>query len=1303
MSKSGINIFIAGVIALLTISFLKVDGANNVHFFNLNEEYGISIRETNQVLKDDNGFIWIASKLGVVRYMEDDIRTYQLPFDSEDIITLRLVYKNSVLYAYTNNGQILTYNPIQDKFGMAINFSKVLKNPHLVVTRMLVDEQGTMWLASSLGLFSYDAKNGLKSLIQSKNIQYSEWFDANRFFYMADGQINLFNTIDLSSAMYYVLPKEANYAVSNLFYDQKMHTLWIGTLADGIYLLRNDNGDFKLSNIPKIPSLPVLAIESNSDSTMLIGIDGQGIWKINKYSNEVIGVYKENSDDPHSLNGNGVYDIYCDDNKRIWVCTYSGGVSYFDQANSAVTEITHIVNNPNSLVNNDVNGVLEDSDGNIWFATNNGVSFWNVSTNRWKSFYHNEKEHAQVFHDLCEDDQGRIWAGTYSSGVYLIDRKSGKELKHYSFEETGGKFNSNFVFDIYKDSEGNIWIGGVRGDLICYLSQEDRFVSFKDFTVKVIMEYTPGQLLFGSTFGLVLLDTKTGNTTRLVEGYLVHDMLLKDDVIWLCTGGNGVVQYNIKTKAINKFSVDSGLPSNFVNGISFSKGHLWIGTEHGLCRMNEDGDSVMTYNSSPSLSNVSFNQNAHYNLKNGKLIWGTNKGALLFDPDAIQKNESTGRIFYQNLTISGRSIRDSLNPKLKSPLDSLQELSLKYFQNTISLEMIPIGVNSSGLKFSWKLEGLDKEWSMPVNNRILSYSNIPSGKYTLRIRMIDNSSTNVIEERSVIIRVIPPVWEKWWFKYLIVVFVIGLVFFLFAYYIDRLKKQHTEEKVRFFTNTAHDIRTSLTLIKAPVEELSKEKNLTESGKYYLNLAIEQARQLGSVVTQLMDFQKADIGREHLLLSMTDIVQLVSNRMIMLDSYAKSKNIDLVFVPDRERYATAVDESKMEKIIDNLISNAIKYSPDNSQIEIELKFFANKWTFQVKDNGIGIGKKAQRLLFKEFYRGDNAINSKVVGSGIGLLLVKNYVAMHGGNISFSSQENIGSTFQVVIPFKTISRESMAIKDSILTTTSGPIPEISQQVDLENEIPASREMKVLIVEDNDDLLNFMKTTLGNDFKVYTAVDGEKAWEFISKHIPDLVVSDIMMPNMDGFELCKIMKSTYETSHIPIILLTALSEKTDQLHGLRLGADDYLTKPFDMNLLIQRIKSIIRNREVVREKALKLITGDSNEHILTNELNDKFVRKMLEVARANVSNTEFGKEEFASAMNVSSSLLYKKIKSLTDQSPTDFIKTIRLNHAVELLQSRKYTVTEVSELCGFASLTYFGVVFRKHFGKSPSEILD
>jgi len=602
------------------------------------------------------------------------------------------------------------------------------------------------------------------------------------------------------------------------------------------------------------------------------------------------------------------------------------------------------------------------------------------------------------------------------------------------------------------------------------------------------------------------------------------------------------------------------------------------------------------------------------------------------------------------------------------------------------------------------MEGFDEQWSQPTGNNVINYTNIPSGHFILKIRLFDSSLSNVLAERSIKINSIPPFWRTGWFWVLVIIVISGIVFLYLLYYINRLKQEHTEEKVRFFTNTAHDIRTSLTLIKAPVEELSKEKNLTESGKYYLNLAIEQARQLTSVVTQLMDFQKVDVGKEHLLPSMTDIVKLVSNRKIMLASYAKSKNIELVFVPDRENYMTAVDESKMEKIIDNLISNAIKYSLNNSQIQIDLRCDDKKWMLQVKDNGIGISKKAKRQLFKEFYRADNAINSKVVGSGIGLLLVKNYVAMHRGYISCSSQENVGSTFQIVIPFKSMLGKSVATNaPSDIPTASSPIMDVFQQSDSETEIQTSKEMKVLVVEDNDDLLNFMKATLSNDFKVFTAVDGEKAWEFISKQIPDLVVSDIMMPNMDGFELCKIMKSTYETSHIPIVLLTALSEKTDQLQGLGLGADDYLTKPFDMNLLIQRIKSIIRNREVVREKALKLIKGDSNEHILTNELNDKFVKKMVEVARANMTITEFDKEEFASAMNVSSSLLYKKSKSLTDQSPTDFIKTIRLNHAVELLQSKNYTVTEVSELCGFASLGYFSTVFRKHFGKSPSEISE
>jgi len=1299
--KEKISMLIA-VILVLSILFKPVHGADHVQFYNLNEEYGISIRETNQICKDDDGFMWISSKMGIVRYTQDDIRTYQLPYESEDIITVRLVYKNGVLYAYTNNGQIFKYNRIQDQFEMVINISKELRNPYLVVTQMLVDQQGGMWLASSFGLFCYNQGNGLKSL-QNQVVHYIEWFDNIRFFLAIEGKMKLFNTLNFSEEDYFTFPKGANYFVSHLCYDGNLKTLWIGTLRDGLFALKEEDGNLDFSAIAEIPNQPVLAIEANSDSTMLIGIDGQGVWEINKDNSEIISVYKENSDDPHSLKGNGVYDIYCDDADRVWICSYSGGVSYFDQANSIVTEINHVVNNPNSLINNDVNSILEDSDGNLWFATNNGISYRDVSTNRWKAFYHNKKEHAQVFHTLCEDDKGRIWAGTYSSGVYLLDRKSGNELKHYSFEETAGEFNNNFVFDIYKDSRRNIWFGGVRGDLICYFSDKEKFRSYKDITVKVIMEYRPGKMLIGNTVGLMLLDTKTGSTQRLVNGYLVYDMLLKDEVVWLCTSGGGLLGYNLKTKEVKNFTVDSGLPSNFLNSIAYSNGYLWIGTESGLCRMNEDGSTILTFNSLPALSNVSFNQKAHRTLKNGKLIWGTNKGALIFDPAAVQTGQYQGRIFYQDLTISGRSIREFSTPALKNPLDSLQKLPLKYYQNTVSLELIPIGVTSPGSKFLWKMEGLDQEWSKPANSRVLSYSNIPSGTYSLRIRMIDSSLTTIIAERTIDFHVVPPFWRKWWFRVLAVFFIIGLSTFLFAYYIDWLKKQHSEEKIRFFANTAHEIRSSLTLIKGPVEELNKEAGLTDKGIHYLHLATDQTQRLLKVVTQLMDFQKVDVGKEKLFLAMTDIVKTIENRVMMFESYAGTKSIELKFTSNFQKFVTAVDEAMLEKIVDNLISNAIKYSFPDMPVHVGLQCYSNKWILEVQDRGMGIAKKAQRQLFKEYYRDENAVNARIVGSGIGLLLVKNYVSLHGGKVSCTSQQNAGSTFQITLPVKQIDEAFVVPKMPEEKVVRFPLQK-NEMVPTnfgETDSAPSPKMKVLIVEDHDYLREFLKSALELDFHIYLAEDGQQAWSLVQKETPDLVVSDIMMPNMDGFELCRMLKETYETCHIPVILLTALSGKAQQLQGLGLGADDYLTKPFDVTLLQQRIKSIVQNREVIREKALKIIKLSDDEPILGNELNDRFIKRMVEVVHENMANAQFSKDDFAMAMNVSRSLLYKKAKALINQSPMDLLKSVRLDHALDLIKSKKHTITEISELCGFSSVSYFSTVFRMHYGKSPTQV--
>lgn len=1293
------------IIILIAVFLSKTDRVwanDNIHFFNLNEEYGLSIRETNQVCSDADGFIWISSKMAIVRYTQDDIRTYHLPYETEGIVEVGFAYRNNILYAYTNDGQVFKYNSIQDKFEKIINISHELRNPYLFVNNLLVDSAGQLFFSTSFGLFCYNSQTGLKVLVKNQAIPFIEWFDDKNFFYVLNDVVKLFDIETLNSVDYFTFPGAKAYKIAHLSYDRNSGVLWIGTMDQGLYLLEKTTKDIRFESVPGIPNQPILAIEDISDSTLFLGVDGQGLWEINKQTKRVKAVYKEDADNPNSLKGNGVYDVYCDSNKRVWICTYTGGVSFFDMASSEVTSISHVANNPNSLINDDVNSVLEDTRGNIWFATNNGVSCWNPKTDRWRTFFRNKKEQAQVFLALCEDDQGHIWAGSYSSGVYVIDISTGNELAHYSIETAGNKFANDFVFDILKDRRGDIWIGGVRGHLICYRAKEKRFESFNEITVNVLQEYGDDKLLIGATYSLLVFDKKTGRMENIVDGYLVYDIYLRNGIVWICTSGSGLLRYDLSDKSLKQFTVDAGLPSNFVNSIEYSNGYLWIGTESGLCRMNEEDNTIVTYNSILELSHVSFNQDSHCLLKNGSLVMGTNRGALIFKPELLKATREEGRIYFQDLSVAGRSIREipNLNPKIQ--IDSLKEISLKYFQNTIGLELIPIRVSSPGSKFSWKLDGVDQQWSKPGNNKVLSYSNIPNGKFTLRIRMFDSTMTRVIAERSILIHMIPPFWDTWWFRILLVVFVASLSIFGLLYYIDRLKKQHSEEKIRFFSNTAHDIRTSLTLINGPIEELNKEPHLTDKGLHYLHLATEQAHRLSNVVTQLMDFQKVDVGKEKMFFVNADLVKMVRNRVMMFEALAKSKGLDLVFESNLEIYESSVDETMMEKVIDNLLSNAIKYSYPNTQVQVSLRCFNHRWIFEVQDSGIGISKKAQKLLFREYYRGDNAVNSKIVGSGIGLLLVRNYVSLHGGRITCESQQNEGSLFQVIVPFRK-HEEGFGKKEEVKQPIKvfQPVSQTSL-VTKEADVAGGPRMKVLVVEDHEYLREFLKSALQNEFVVHLAEDGEKAWDIITKTTPDLVVSDIMMPNMDGFELCRKMKSTYETSHIPIILLTALAGKAQQLQGLGLGADDYLTKPFDITLLQQRIKSIIQNREAIRSKALKMIKAEENEVVLENELNDKFLKRMVEVVRENIPNSQFSKNDFASAMNVSPSLLYKKVKALTDQSPTDFIKIIRLEHSLELLQTRKYTITEVSELCGFASVGYFSTVFRKHYGKSPTQLI-
>jgi len=1260
--------------------------ANEIRAYRFNDLYGTDIQYTTEACQDKNGFVWISGKSGIMRCTENDCHIYQLPFQTLGMSTIRIIYAQSKLWAYAEDGQLFIYNAIRDRFDLVAQLHLLSKDPFFRVKKLLLDQSGKFWVGDSHFLYEYH-KGIMKKVKPSTEVNDMIWYDKDHLLIANSSGTWIKNIHNGTQKPLCNYKNITNFSVNRMLLDTKNEKLWIGTQSNGLICYNFKTKRNQYCEETRHSPYPILALTQNSDSTLLVGIDGQGIWELSRKNGKVLNVYNENVDNPYSIPSNSIYDLFCDREKRIWICTYAGA-AYYEQKKHPIKQIAHIINQPNSLANNHVNCILENSYGNLWFATNNGLCLWEKRNDKWHTLYNEKHNQAHVFLSLYEDEKQQLWAGTYSSGLFLIDQNTGANLTPKIQKLKGYNQLCKSIFCITKDSQGDIWMGGSDGNTSCFLSREKIFKSYNIKNIFSIAEWKNNQMLLMCVDGVHLLNKKTGHQKILLRRKALNDMLLINDQLWLASYGEGLIGYNLKTKKVEFITKKEGLPSNFLNSILYKKNQLWLGTENGLCCFRPTDRKVVTSSSIQGLPNLSFCQRARCSLKNGQIIFGTHSGGIQFESKAFSQEKQKGHLFYDNLYVMGRSIvQDTIVYPLKTPLNRVKELTLPYNQNTISLKLLALGLPASEAKIAWKLDGFDSQWSQANLPQQINYTNLPTGKFLLKIRLYGTSSDRWLNEREIFITIAPPFWQTGWFMLIILASIGITIYALLRTYINRIKKRHAEDKIRFFANIAHELRTSITLITLPIEELVKEDKLSTHGQTHLQMALKQVRQLSTMVTQLLDFQKADTKKEPLLLEMIDLVALVKNRCMMFELQAKNKELDIIFTSNKDKYTTGIDGTKIERIVDNLLSNALKYSLPGQQIEVDLQALENLWKIRIIDHGIGINVNAQKKLFQEFYRSENAINSKTIGSGIGLLLTRKYVLMHKGTIHYQSEENKGSTFTVEIPFQKIESPSNRTKKT----------EKEDNEFLHNK----HETDIIIAEDNEELRLFLKTALQENYNVVTACDGVEAMECIEKQIPDLIISDVLMPRMDGFELCEKLKSTYEYSHIPILLLTALSDKTEQIHGLGLGADDYLTKPFDMALLQQRIKSIINNRRRIREKALKIIQEPNEEPIMTNQLNDQFVKKALNIVYANLSNSEFNKDSFASEMNVSPSLLYKKIKSFTDQAPSDLIKSIRLNHALELLKSHQYSVTEVGELCGFSSTAYFSTAFKKHFGKTPTEI--
>ena len=754
------------------------------------------------------------------------------------------------------------------------------------------------------------------------------------------------------------------------------------------------------------------------------------------------------------------------------------------------------------------------------------------------------------------------------------------------------------------------------------------------------------------------------------------------------------------------------ISNNIYTILSDADKDIIMSTESGLTSFYPNEKKFYNWTKDMGLMTTHFNALSGTLRKNNKFILGSSDGAVEFDKDMKLPRSYSSKMIFSDFKLFYQTIYpgDEDSP-LKASINDTKVLKLKYNQNRFSLQVSSINYDyPSNILYSWRLEGFYDKWSKPGTENTIRYTNLAPGKYTLRVRAISNEDKRVmLEERSMDIVIAQPFWLTIWAVLLYAAFLCLIAIILLRILILRKQRKVSDEKIHFFINTAHDIRTPLTLIKAPLEELREKEELSKEGISNMNTALRNVNALLRLTTNLINFERADVYSSELYISEHELNTFMNEIFNAFQQYANIKHINFTYESNFRYMNVWFDKEKMESIFKNIISNALKYTPENGNVQVFVSETSDSWSVEVRDTGIGIPANEQKKLFKLHFRGSNAINSKVTGSGIGLMLVWKLVRLHKGKINLSSIENQGSVIKITFPkdskrfrkahLATPSKQRQEIK--VVDNVPPPSPEIYENAQKKENI---NHRRILIVEDNDELRNYLSQTLSEEYVVQVCSNGKEALTIIPEYKPELVISDIMMPEMRGDELCQAIKNNIETSHIPVILLTALNNEKDILSGLQIGADEYVVKPFNIGILKANVANLLANRALLRSKYANLDLDDE-EHDedcinCSQDIDWKFIANVKKNVEDNIDNPALTVDVLCSLMGMSRTSFYNKLRALTDQAPGDYIRLIRLKRAVQLLKEDTHSITEIAEMTGFSDAKYFREVFKKHYNVSPSQ---
>lgn len=1300
----------------------------------LGVEDGLSNRRVYAIEKGPKGYMWFLTHNGIDRYDGKDFKQYRLidsDRDANSMLNLSWLYMgvDGALWEIGKKGRVFRYDSKHDRFKLIYKLpDEVVKGNPIPVSYGFIDTNSVIWLCNEEALYLYDTKAEKTTVIKNhihESITDIEQIDADHYFIGTDVGIH---HAELKDTILSLSPcnklDTLKMQVNDLFLHKESRKLFIGTFQRGIYLYdMNLHQTIKLN--AGLDDVSITRIKNFNEKEILIATDGAGVFKMNVDSYECTPYITADYNCNNGMNGNSIYDFYVDGD-RIWLANYPLGITIRNNQYTNYKWYKHSIGNLQSLVNDQVNAIIEDHDGDLWFATNNGISLYRSKTHQWHSLLSahdaNSKNKNHVFISLCEVSPGIIWAGGYSSGIYQID----KSRLTADFFTPSLFVGSNIRPDKYiraikKTSDGSIWSGGYYNlKKIDFQSKQIRL--YPDLSgITDIIEKDSLHMWIGTATGLCLLNKESGEYEYIsmpIESYYINALYQdKNGLLYIGTSNSGLLIYNPETKKFEHFHVDNcPLISNNIYAIlSDGNKNILLSTENSLTSFYPEEKVFHNWTKEQGLMTDHFNSTAGALRSNGNFILGSTDGAVEFDKDMMIPRDYKFKMVFSDLRVFYQTVYpgDKGSP-LEVDIDDTQTLKLKYDQNIFSLRVSAINYDyPSLLLYSWKLDGFYEGWSRPEQNCLIRFTNLNPGKYTLQVRAISSEDRRIVlEERSMNVIIEQPFWLSIWALILYIAVVVAIAIFALRIISMRKQRKASDEKIRFFINTAHDIRTPLTLIKAPLEELSEKENLTPNGRTNMNTAIRNVNALLRLTTNLINFERADTYSSALYVSEYELSTYMEEMINAFRPYADVKRVSLTYESNFRYLNIWLDKDKMDSILKNLISNALKYTPEGGSVHIYTAETEDSWSVEVKDTGIGIPASEQKKLFKMHFRGSNAINSKVTGSGIGLLLVWKLVHLHKGKINFTSTEGKGSCIKVTFPkgekyyrkavrSPKLSSEKVVYKESgvpqnLVPSTVYEVAKLQQQ---EGNLP-----KILVVEDNDELREYLRNTLSDTYHVQVCSDGKPALEIVKEYLPNLIISDIMMPEMRGDELCHILKNDIETSHIPIILLTALNNDRNIIEGLKTGADEYIVKPFNIGILRATIANILTNRSLLRHKYANLeLAEDENEEVCINcssDLDWKFISSVKKNIEENLDNPNFNVDVLANLLNMSRTSFYNKIKALTDQGPGEFIRLVRLKRSAQLLKEHQHSITEIAELAGFSDAKYFREVFKKHFGCSPSK---